>query len=61
MAAYVMAVDTPYFAVSNSSGEFSMAPIEPGAYTYHAWRAGGDQLTGEWNSASRAPLDLDWR
>jgi plastocyanin len=47
MAAYVMAVDTPYFALSNEQGMFTLAGVPAGSYTYHAWRPGGQQeITG---------------
>jgi hypothetical protein len=46
MAAYVMAVETPYFSVSDDEGRFTIASLPPGAYTYHAWRSGGTDLTG---------------
>ena len=46
MAAYVMAVDSGYFAVSDASGRFVIAAVPPGTYTYHAWRPGGATLTG---------------
>ena len=46
MAAYILAVDTPYFAVSDREGRFTIAEIPAGTYTYHAWRPGGDILTG---------------
>jgi plastocyanin len=41
MAAYVMVVDTPYFAVSDAQGRFVIEDVPPGTYTYHAWRPGG--------------------
>ena len=46
MAAYVMAVDTPYYAMSNASGAFTLSGVPSGTYTYHAWRPGGETLTG---------------
>ena len=46
MAAYVMAVDSPYFAVTDENGAFTIAGVPPGTYTYHAWRPGGQALTG---------------
>lgn len=61
MAAYVVAVDTPYFAVSNGSGDFTIASVVPRSYTYHAWRAGGPELTGTWSPAGDATLTVDWR
>ncbi len=41
MAAYVMVVDTPYFAVSDAQGRFVIDDVPPGTYRYHAWRPGG--------------------
>ncbi len=61
MAAYVLAVDTPYFAVSDGSGGFTIAAVAPRSYTYHAWRAGAVELTGTWSPAADAPLTVDWR
>src|SRR5580765_7167406 len=46
MAAYVMAVDTPYFAVADRSGAFTIGSVPPGPYRFHAWRAGGEVITG---------------
>jgi plastocyanin len=61
MAAYVVAVDTPYFAVSDRSGSFSIPSVVPRTYTYHAWRAGATELTGTWSPAVDATLTVDWR
>ena len=60
MAAYVMALDTPYFAVSNDRGTFSIAGVAPGTYTYHAWRAGGELLTGSVTVDGNQTLDIHW-
>ena len=40
MAAYIVAVDSPYFATSGEGGVFTIASVPPGDYTYHAWRSG---------------------
>jgi plastocyanin len=61
MAAYVLAVDTPYFAVSDESGDFTIASVIPRGYTYHAWRAGGTELTGTWSPTGDEALTVDWR
>ena len=61
MAAYVVAVDTPYFAVSDESGAFTIASVVPRSYTYHAWRASAMELTGPWSPAGDTPLIVDWR
>ena len=47
MAAYVVAVNSAFFAVSEADGVFTMASVPPGVYTYHAWRAGHDPATGQ--------------
>lgn len=59
MAAYIMVVDSPYFAVTNESGAFTIGSVAAGSYTYRAWRAGGTELTGEWSTSS-ASLKVDW-
>jgi plastocyanin len=60
MAAYVMAVDSPYFAVSDRSGIFRVAAVPTGTYRYYAWRPGAEQLTGTWSSATDGPLTIEW-
>ena len=60
MAAYVMAVDTPYFAVSNERGSFSIAGVPPGTYTYHAWRPGGQPLSGLVTVDGNRTLEIHW-
>jgi len=57
MAAYVMAVDSPYFAVSNDDGAFSIAAIAPGPYKYRAWRAGAADMSGTWTDGI---LSISW-
>ena len=46
MAAYVLAVDSDYFAVSDAQGRFTIASVPPGTYTYHVWRAGKAATAG---------------
>ena len=60
MAAYVMAVDTPFFALSNERGEFTIADVPAGTYTYHAWRAGGQPLSGSVIVDAERPLEIRW-
>lgn len=59
MAAYVMAVDTPYFAVSDASGAFNVGSVPPNRYTYHAWRAGAQELSGVWEPGN-VSLTVEW-
>jgi plastocyanin len=44
MAAYVMAVPTPYFAVSDAAGQFSIDGVPCGPHEYEAWRAGAPTM-----------------
>jgi hypothetical protein len=60
MAAYVVAVDTPYFAVSAGDGAFAIADIPPGTYTYHAWRPGRPMLQGTVVLEPGTTLDVQW-
>ncbi len=45
MSAYIMVVDTPYYAVSDGSGHFRLPNVPPGAYTLHGWHESGATLT----------------
>ena len=40
MSAVVIALDTPYYAISNPEGELVLPHIPPGKYTMHLWYAG---------------------
>jgi plastocyanin len=60
MAAYVMAVDSAYFAVSDPSGRFLIAAVPPGTYIYHAWHPGGATLTGSATVGGDKPLEIRW-
>jgi plastocyanin len=60
MAAYVLAVESPYFAVSKEDGTFAIQGVPPGTYTYHAWRPGGPPLTGTIAVDGSTPLEIRW-
>jgi plastocyanin len=60
MAAYIMAVDSAYFAVSGKDGRFVIRQVPAGTYTYHAWRPGGDIVTGSVTVETGGPLDVRW-
>lgn len=60
MAAYVVALDTPYFAVADKSGAFTISSVPPGTYTFGAWRPGGSPLTGTFSSDDGRPIDVRW-
>ena len=61
MAAYVMAVDSPYFAVTDEQGAFTIPSVPAGTYTYHAWRPGGETLTDSVTVDSSHPLLIRWQ
>jgi plastocyanin len=60
MAAYVMVVDTPFYAVSNKDGRFAIANAPATRTRYHAWRPGGSVLNGEVDLTSSQPLEVSW-
>ena len=39
-------VDSPYFGVTDEAGRLTFSAVPPGAYRYHAWRAGSDKVSG---------------
>ncbi len=60
MAAYVMVVDSPYFAVSDASGRFVIAGVPDGSYRYHAWRPGGAVINDSVTVRNGAALEVRW-
>ena len=60
MAAYVMALDTPYYAMSDETGAFTIAKVPSGTYTYRAWRPGGQPISGSVTVDSEKPLQIQW-
>jgi len=61
MAAYIVAVDSPYYATSDRGGGFAMRDVPAGRYAYHAWRSGADALTGVVTVGDGQPLEISWR
>jgi plastocyanin len=61
MAAYILVVDTPHFAVSDRDGHFSLPGLPPGTYPYHAWRPGGAILNGSAEIRPGLRLDVQWQ
>ena len=61
MAAYVMAIDSPHFAVSDGSGAFRLPSVPVRRYRYHAWRPGTQELSGDWDAGATDPrLTVEW-
>src|ERR1700730_6093225 len=60
MAAYVMTVDSSYFAVADETGRFLIASVPPGSYTYRPWCPGGTALTASTTIDGDKPLEIRW-
>ena len=41
MSAYIMVVDTPYYAVTDKEGKFHINNVPPGVYKLHVWHESG--------------------
>jgi plastocyanin len=49
MSAFMVVVNTPYYAITNSQGKFTMKGVSPRHYTLHAWAESG--------KTSKIPVD----
>ncbi len=58
MSAYIMVVDTPFFAVADRQGKFHIRNVPPGTYTLHAWQESGATLTQPLTVKAAAELTL---
>jgi hypothetical protein len=61
MAAYIVAVNTPYFGLSDHAGRFAIPDVPAGSYAYHAWRPGGDLLNGQVDVGVGRTLEVRWQ
>ena len=60
MAAYIVVVDSPYYAVTSRQGDFSLPAVPAGQYIYHAWRAGAAPITGKVTVTAETSLEVQW-
>jgi plastocyanin len=60
MAAYVVVVDSPYFAVTDADGRFTLGEVPDGTYAYGAWRAGAEPIAGSVEVRRGAGLEIAW-
>jgi plastocyanin len=60
MAAYIIAVDSPYYATTGKTGAFAIREVPAGRYTYHAWRSGADMLSATVTVGEGQPLEVAW-
>ncbi len=47
MAAKILVLDNPYFAITDAEGHFTIADVPPGTYPYVAWLARGEAVHGQ--------------
>lgn len=60
MAAKILVLDNPYFAVTGVDGGFSINGVPPGTYPFVAWQVRGEPVRGEVivSAGAQARLDL---
>jgi plastocyanin len=62
MSAYVIVVETPYFAVTDKEGKFTLPDVPPGKYVLKAWhertRPASMPIEVSANQTSRATFEL---
>ena len=59
MSAYIMVVDTPYYAVADKQGHFHIPNVPAGNYTVHVWHESGAETTQSLTvNADTKPLRL---
>ena len=60
MAAYVVAVDSAFFAVTDIQGRFNIDGVGPGSYTYRLWRSGRDTGSGTVAVTAGRAVEIEW-
>jgi len=58
MAAYIVVTPTPYFAVTDKSGEYKIDGVPDGSYTVTAWHEGAKNKSTPTTVAGEAKLDF---
>jgi plastocyanin len=61
MAAYIVAVDSPYFSAVNNDGTFTLPSVPAGTYKYHAWKPGREVLSGSVTVQAGSTLEVVWK
>jgi plastocyanin len=61
MAAYVVAVDSDVFAVSDKVGAFTLTRVPDGPQTYRVWRAGAEIASGQLAGDAGQRVEIDLR
>jgi plastocyanin len=58
MLAYVMVVDTPYYAITDSSGHFRLGNVPAGHYRLQVWHESGQKDEEDITIGSDAPMSI---
>jgi plastocyanin len=58
MGAYVMVVDTPYYALSDKKGRFQISGVPAGRYTVEVWHESGAKSTSEVTISGPQQVDI---
>ncbi|GMR22180.1 MAG: hypothetical protein BMS9Abin37_0512 [Acidobacteriota bacterium] len=58
MAAYVVVVETPYFTITDTTGEFTIENVPDGTYTVSAWHERMEKKSREVVVSGATKLDL---
>lgn len=60
MAAYVVVVDSPYHAVTDDRGVFTLPGVVPGRYSFRTWRASREPVTGVVDAGRETAWVIRW-
>lgn len=58
MSAFIMVVDTPFYAVTDSQGRFSIPNVPEGTYMVQGWHESGSKLTQKLQFGGGSEIDL---
>ncbi|HRI43620.1 MAG TPA: carboxypeptidase regulatory-like domain-containing protein [Fimbriimonadaceae bacterium] len=59
MSAYIMVVDTPYYATTDRTGKFRIANVKPGEYTVKVWHESGRTRENRLQASGNKIIDID--
>jgi plastocyanin len=59
MGAFIVVVDTPYYAVADPKGKFSIKDVPPGKYTVHGWHESNQVFEQEMSIGAGTPLNIN--
>lgn len=60
MSAWIIAVDHPYYAVTDAEGRFTIIGVPPGTYTLNCWQELLGEQTAQVTVVEGAQVELDF-